>query len=84
MISPWARENFVDHSITDQSSILRFIEDNWRLGRIGDQPFDARAGVLLNLFDFRGGVRMRRLFLDPDSGVRAAQKRGSTGVRNDG
>ena len=23
------------HAVTDQSSILRFIEDNWRLGRIG-------------------------------------------------
>ena len=35
VISPWARQNFVDHSITDQSSILRFIEDNWNLERPG-------------------------------------------------
>lgn len=33
IISPFAKTNFVDHSITDQSSILRFIEDNWGLGR---------------------------------------------------
>ena len=52
-ISPWARVNFVDHSVTDQSSILRFIEDNWDLGRIGDQSFDERAGSLMNIFDFR-------------------------------
>src|SRR5882724_11846969 len=40
VISPLARVNFVDHSVTDQSSILRFIEDNWELGRLGDQSFD--------------------------------------------
>src|SRR5262249_40400482 len=31
VISPYAKDNFVDHSVTDQSSILRFIEDNWGL-----------------------------------------------------
>src|SRR5215471_10645402 len=34
VISPWARRNFVAHTISDQSSILRFIEDNWKLPRI--------------------------------------------------
>ena len=29
VISPYARVNFVDHGLTDQTSILRFIEDNW-------------------------------------------------------
>lgn len=29
VISPYAKVNFVDHTITDQSSILRFVEDNW-------------------------------------------------------
>src|SRR5262249_29300092 len=32
VISPWARENYVDHTVTDQTSSLRFIEDNWDLG----------------------------------------------------
>ena len=32
VISPWARANFVDDTLTDQASIIRFIEDNWRLG----------------------------------------------------
>ena len=44
VISPWAKANFVDHGVTDQTSILRFIEDNWKLERIGDQSFDERAG----------------------------------------
>ncbi len=76
VISPWARENFVDHGITDQSSILRFIEDNWHLGRIGDQSFDAKAGSLRNLFDFRGGAHMRRLFLSPRTGTRVSPEHG--------
>ena len=66
-ISPLAKVNFVDHSLTDQSSILRFIEDNWDLGRIGDQSFDERAGSLSNLFDFKSpGVR--KLILNPATG----------------
>ena len=44
VISPCAKHNYVDHSVTDQSSILRFIEDNWGTGRIGDGSFDAKAG----------------------------------------
>jgi phospholipase C len=54
VISPFAKRNFVDHSVTDQSSILRFIEDNWNLGPIGDQSFDALAGTLDNMFSFQG------------------------------
>jgi phospholipase C len=38
LISPFTKTNFVDHQVTDQSSILRFIEDNWNLRRIGGQP----------------------------------------------
>jgi phospholipase C len=67
-ISPFAKENFVDHTITDQSSILRFIEDNWKLGRIGNGSFDELAGSLLNMFDFKREPHDRRLFLDPNSG----------------
>ncbi len=69
VVSPWARRNFVDHTTSDQSSILRFIEDNWVLGRIGNQSFDALAGPLTGMFDFahRDG---RRLFLDPSTGQR--------------
>jgi phospholipase C len=58
----------VDHTVTDQSSILRFIEDNWSLGRIGDQSFDEKAGSLINLFDFREGDPVRKLLLDPSTG----------------
>jgi phospholipase C len=52
VISPYAKVNFVDHRLTDQTSIIRFIEDNWGLGRIGNQSFDAKAGSLMNMYDF--------------------------------
>ncbi|HZO80649.1 MAG TPA: alkaline phosphatase family protein [Candidatus Binataceae bacterium] len=70
VISPWAKANFVSHSLADQSSILRFIEDNWSTGRIGNGSFDALAGPLDNMFDFSAdnGAPSRRLFLDPDTG----------------
>lgn len=67
IISPYARQNFVDHSITDQASILRFIEDNWSTGRIGDQSFDTLAGTLDNMFNFHS-FNSGRLFLNPSTG----------------
>ena len=38
VISPYAKTNFVDHTLTDQTSILRFIEDNWKLERLVTNP----------------------------------------------
>ncbi len=67
VISPFAKQNFVDSTVTDQTSILRFIEDNWQLGRIGGQSFDALAGSLLNMFNF-AGTPAPPLFLDPSTG----------------
>lgn len=70
VISPFAKANFVDNTLTDQSSILRFIEDNWSTGRIGGGSFDALAGTLDNMFDFDEHHRpfLRRLLLDPSTG----------------
>ena len=67
VISPYAKTNFVDSTTTDQTSILRFIEDNWSTGRIGDSSFDAMAGSLATMFDFSAGDN-RRLILDPVTG----------------
>jgi phospholipase C len=67
VISPYARANFVDHTLTDQTSILRFIEDNWGTGRIGDHSFDERAGSLAAMFDFTGSAQPT-LVLDAHTG----------------
>ena len=90
VISPFARENYVSHVLNDQTSITRFIEDNWLGGqRISDgsgafpPSFDTRAGSLMDVFDFstanRGGghARQRRLFLDPQTGLVLKQPPGT-------
>ena len=52
MISPYAKQNFVDNTFTEQASIPQFIENNWDLGQIGNRSADAAAGTLNNAFDF--------------------------------
>lgn len=73
VISPFARSNFVDHTLTDQSSILKFIEDNWLSGqRISRESFDNFAGPITNMFNFHLPVTAapsRRLILDGQTGV---------------
>ena len=51
VVSPWAKSNAVDSTRTDQSSIIRFVEDNWGLSRIAGS-FDSVAGSLNGMFDF--------------------------------
>jgi phospholipase C len=59
----------VDHRVTDQSSILRFIEDNWELGRLGGGSLDEKAGTLNGLFEFDGHGKAGTLILDPATGL---------------
>src|ERR1700722_11256919 len=53
VISPFAKQNYVDHTVTDQTSILRFIEDNWLESQRITGSFDTLAGRLNTMFDFR-------------------------------
>ena len=68
VVSPYAKVNYVDHTVSDQSSILRFIEDNWLLGRIGDNSTDAIAGTLTGMFNFITPTA-KAVFLDPTTGL---------------
>ncbi|HTW22857.1 MAG TPA: alkaline phosphatase family protein [Candidatus Baltobacteraceae bacterium] len=68
LISPFAKQNYVDHRIADQSSTLRFIEENWDLGSIGGNSSDTKAGRLNGMFDFDGPTAPK-LILDPSTGV---------------
>ena len=69
MISPYARANYVDHTLTDQSSVSRFIEDNWLGGeRLGGGSFDAIAGSLDGMFDWQNNGANPVLTLDPKTG----------------
>jgi phospholipase C len=68
VVSPWAKYNYVDHTLTDQSSILKFIEDNWQVPRIAGS-FDSIAGTLDNMFNFGSSVGHNKdLALDPVTG----------------
>ncbi len=60
VLSPYAKSNYVDHTLIDQSSIIAFIEANWDLGYIdgttaptyGTGSTDRYAGSIEGMFDF--------------------------------
>jgi phospholipase C len=81
VISPFARANYVDHDLSDQSSIINFIEYNWNLPAIpgsADQVLaatDQSEGIpfdLAGMFDFSQGANDiagdTPLYLDPTTG----------------
>lgn len=67
LISPFAKPNYVGHSVIDQTSILKFIEKNWFLKKIGDQSFDQVAGSLNHLFNFHH-PQYQPFILNPKTG----------------
>ena len=73
VVSPFAKRNHVDHTLTDQTSVLRFIEDNWLSGKRIQHggSFDAIAGPLNNMFDFddRDERGPRKVVLDETTGA---------------
>jgi phospholipase C len=66
LISPWAKKGAVDNTLTDFSSIDKFVEDNWGLSRIPGSA-DSIAGSIDSMFDFHGHGNPA-LFLDPNTG----------------
>ncbi|MBV8524756.1 MAG: alkaline phosphatase family protein, partial [Acetobacteraceae bacterium] len=85
VISPYAKTNYVDHTTIDTTSVLRFIEDNWSLGRIdsldhpngtppGQASFDQVAGSILGHFNFSNfaNATFNRVILDPSAGTVSA------------
>ncbi len=70
VISPFARRDFVSHTLISQASVVKFIEDNWLYGkRLGGGSFDATAGSIMDMFDFMAFHPERRgLILNPSTG----------------
>jgi phospholipase C len=69
VISPWAKGNFVDHTVTDQTSIIHFIEDNWLGGqRLPAGSFDALASPINQMFNFAKIRPNGTLILNPLTG----------------
>ena len=78
---PVGEENFVDHTVTDQTSVIRFIEDNWLDGqRIGKGSFDSDHNSITQMFDFK---QQRdddgKLFLDPVNRESLSRSRAAAG-----
>jgi phospholipase C len=75
VISPWAKMNAVSHTRISQASVIRFIEDNWLHGRrLGGGSFDASAGSIMDMFDFRSGGHAPKLVLSPRTGIPVAAR----------
>jgi len=69
VMSPWAKQNFVDHTVTDQTSIIHFIEDNWLGGqRLGSGSFDGIANSITQMFKFTAIRSNGTLILNPTTG----------------
>ncbi len=72
VLSPWAKKNYIDHTLTDQASVLRFIEDLYVGGTRITGSFDGIAGSLLGMFDFSNGATAPNatpVLLDPTTGT---------------
>ncbi len=76
VISPYAKKNAVDHNLSDQSSMINFIEYNWGVPGIPGSFDQALAGKdlsegvpfdLAGLFEFEG-KKDGKLFLNPTTG----------------
>ena len=87
MISPFSKQNYIDHAAIEQTSITKFIEDNWSTGRIGDASFDERAGSLDGFFDFKHPQQRAVLLADNGSVAKVVPvqvKPGNGGNSGDG
>jgi phospholipase C len=71
--SPWAKSNFVSSNEIDQSSVVKFIEQNWNLPALGNGAADAKAGSIMPMFSFNSKTPPNgTLFLDPATGEPAS------------
>ncbi len=77
VISPYSRAGQVDHQVSDQTSVLRFIERNWSVGPVGGGSFDqvaadvGHSGALEGFFDW-SQPKATPLLLDPNTGASAS------------
>jgi len=55
LVSPYARTGFIDHTLLDHTSILKFIEENWNIPALAVR--DAKAKNLTSAFDFSSSPR---------------------------
>jgi phospholipase C len=73
VISPYTRDNYVSNNLTDQASVVNFIENNWLAGeRLGNGSYDATSGSLYargGVLDFHTRPHFQPLILNPATGA---------------
>jgi len=50
VVSPFAKKNYVSHTVRDHTAVLKFLETKWNLGALTLR--DANADNLMDCFDF--------------------------------
>ena len=69
VISPYSKTNYIDHTLTDQTSVIHFIEDNWLAGqRIGQGSYDGLSQSIQTMFDFSHSPVITPYILDQNTG----------------
>jgi phospholipase C len=68
LISPYAKSNYVDNTLTEQSSIIKFVEQNWSLPSIGAGSEDVDSGTVDNMFEFGNAQRAPKVILNETTG----------------
>ena len=72
VISPYTRDDYVSHSLTNTTSVVKFIEDNWLNGKRIPGSYDSVSGSLDapgGLLDFRVRPNDRPVILSPTTGA---------------
>jgi phospholipase C len=72
VISPYTRDNYVSGNLTNTTSVVKFIENNWLHGQRIPGAFDATSGSLDapgGLLDFRVRPHFQPLILSPTTGA---------------
>ena len=76
LMSPYAKRGFVDHSVLDYTSMLKFIESNWGVEPLAER--DAGSPGLMSAFDFGAPPRPAALVAsDRNPEVTAQQTKGN-------
>ena len=56
LVSPYARTGYIDSTVLDFTSVLKFIEQNWNIAPLSQR--DANANNFLSAFDFNQAPRL--------------------------
>lgn len=60
LISPYAKTGYIDHTVLDFTSMLKFIEENWNIAPLAAR--DTTANNFLSAFDFTQSPRLPIFF----------------------